>query len=784
MEKVFLIGLEIILLSFLLGGLGMIFIPKIFKTLIPTFKETYLSDFLPFNRILTDNKTIQCRDGKLCRIFKIKGIDLNLKTEEEKSFFVARKQFFFDVMAERGATFRFFTKRERFQIQDFADFENEILQEIHYKWNQQFEACYQTKNYLFVQAANEKEIEEVSKIVCDYLSFFNPQLLENSFQGKDFLESPLLSFLSGLVNFQEHKIYHTQENISEILTCSEVLFNLKKGLIELKEGERSCFYKVLGIRGWGEWAGSEILQEILSLSLEFEILHLCRGLKNLDARTTLRYRLAQENLIFKNNFKIKEFENAIEHLEAGHHALYEHQLTFFIKGTTEKQLEQNTAVLEKILLNYGIKPVHEMDAIEWLWFSKFPGYDEAARPRNLFSNNLATFLFFDESKEGLLKCDWGMGPLRYFKTSQGNAYALQLHVADQKESLAHSLTIAPSGSGKTTFFQHLIGGALRHKKLKTFIFDRFNGMRIFTQALGGDYIDLNSSQDLKLNPFQCEDSNENRFFLSQFILKLGKCHDPLFLEMAERALDILFRLPLQDRILKNVFEFSFDTGSKLKESLFLWACGQYSSFLNGDYDCLNFKSSRLISFEMTEILKNPYISSVLVDYILHRIRSQVRQEASAHLIFIDEAAPMLEDSFFSHQVQTFLREHRKLRGSINLCFQDAQTLLKLPISETILTHCPTLFLFQNVNAKIEDYAPFNLTDSEWQFIKGVSSFSKHLKRGVLLKRSQESLFMDVDIENIGKYMKIYRSGTEPINLMISLKELWGEKWIDHYLEAY
>ena len=784
MENFFLIGLEVILFSLLFGCLGMMVIPKICRVLIPIFKETYLSDFLPFSHILEDDKTILCRNTKFCRIFDIKGVDFSAKTEEEKSFFESRKQFFFDAMAERGETFRFFTKRERFQIQDPADFKNKILQEIHDKWNQQFQTCYQTKNYLFVQASTQEEMEDVSRIVFDYLSPFNPQLVENVLQEEGSLKSPLLSFLSGLVNFQGHEMYSAKADISEILTHSQVIFNLKKGSIEIKDGPQSCFYKILGIRGWGDTSGPEILREILSLPFELEVLHLCKGFKKLDARTTLRYRLSQENLIFKNTFKNQEFEKAIDHLEAGHHSLYEHQLTFFMRGETEEEVLQHIITMKRILLNYGIKPIQEMDAVEWLWFSKFPEYDTVLRPRNLFSNNLAALLSFEENKVGMLRCDWGEGPLRYFKTSQGNAYAFQLHVGEQKESLAHSLTIAPSGSGKTTLFQHLIGGSLRHQKLRAFIFDRYNGARIFTQALGGAYIDLHATEKLKMNPFHCEDTPENRLFLTQFLLKLGRCDDTSSLEMVTRGLDILFKIPLKHRTLREIYGCAFDTGSKLKESLFPWAQGHYSFLLNGDCDGLDFNAARLMSFEMTEILKDNRVASVLVDYILHRIRSQVREEASPHFIFIDEAAPMLEDHLFSSQVHSLFREHRKLRGSINVCFQDAQTLLKLPISETILTHCPTLFLFQNVNAKREDYFSFNLTDSEWHFVKGVSPFSKHLKRGVLLKRFQESLILDVDLEGVGKFLNIYKSGSEPINLMIALKELWGAEWVEHYLEAF
>ena len=83
----------------------------------------------------------------------------------------------------------------------------------------------------------------------------------------------------------------------------------------------------------------------------------------------------------------------------------------------------------------------------------------------------------------------------------------------------------PSGSGKTTFFQHLIGGALRHRHLKAYIFDRLRGTKVFTESVGGKFIDLGEEEGLSLNPLQCEDNPINRAFLSRFLLQLAGAED-------------------------------------------------------------------------------------------------------------------------------------------------------------------------------------------------------------------------------------------------------------------
>ena len=81
------------------------------------------------------------------------------------------------------------------------------------------------------------------------------------------------------------------------------------------------------------------------------------------------------------------------------------------------------------------------------------------------------------------------------------------------------------------------------------------------------------------------------------------------------------------------------------------------------------------------------------------------------------------------------------------------------------------------------YAALNLTHEQWAFVKGVSNLAKHLKRGVLVKRAGESVFLDVDLSGLGPLLKVYRSGNEPVRLMRQLQQQWGmDKWISHYLE--
>jgi type IV secretion system protein VirB4 len=76
-----------------------------------------------------------------------------------------------------------------------------------------------------------------------------------------------------------------------------------------------------------------------------------------------------------------------------------------------------------------------------------------------------------------------------------------------------------------------------------------------------------------------------------------------------------------------------------------------------------------------------------------------------------------------------------------------------------------------------------LTEEQWAFIKGTSNLARHLKRGVLVKRGHEAVYLEADLSELGPLLKLYRSGTEPLRIVQELQRQWGmERWVGHYLD--
>lgn len=777
------------------GGIGLAIVPTLKNWLVPAPKASFLSDILSFDRVLEDGVTILGKDGTLTQTLLIHGVDVSIKTTAEIEGLLARRQDWLDLLSEMGAIFKIITTRTEVEIHFDGDAPHPLLGKIHEAWMSNFESTYKNQHYLVLTHYPKKEkgvlgflskrqegshLKELVSITCETLHDFDVKALNNGSGSY----SPLLSFWAGLINGEPSVTASYIDHLSERLVSNSVHFDKSRGIIEY--GTKEQYSSIISLKCWGEVSSSELLKEIQTLPCKLVILKVCQGYSKLKALTHLKYQRKQSQLLFENRETDAEFENAIDMINAKENSLYNFQLSILVFENQASALEKRVSDVKRIFRSYGCAPIVETMAAEWIWRTQFPGLDHFVRASHPLSHNLAYLMSFEKEPKGLPRCDWGDGPLRLFRTPSGGAYSLQLHVSEEPEALAHSLVVAPTGSGKTTLYQHLIGGALRHKNLRAYIFDRYNGTRIFTQSIGGTYVDLSSG--VPLNPFVCDESEANKAFLQDFLLLLAGCEDDESHERVSNAVNILFKIPKEERVLSNIFESVAGAGTAVRAGLAKWVGNKpLARWFNGmqegrAFDALDMDSDRLVSFEMTDVLGSPETSAAVTHYIMHRIRSTARHSASPHLIFIDETRPMLSDPVFAKNVETLFFEHRKLRGSINVCFQDAQSIVSTGIGSIILQQCPTRFLFQNFAAEKKDYEMFNLTDFEWEYIKGTSRISRALKRSVLVKKLNESVILDIDLSSMGTLLQLYRSGSEPVRLVKELQQQWGmEHWTEKYL---
>ena len=60
---------------------------------LPHPNESRVSDFMPFEKLLSDGMTIRCYNGSLARVFRVTGADLSFVTEEKMASITITRRF-------------------------------------------------------------------------------------------------------------------------------------------------------------------------------------------------------------------------------------------------------------------------------------------------------------------------------------------------------------------------------------------------------------------------------------------------------------------------------------------------------------------------------------------------------------------------------------------------------------------------------------------------------------------------------------------------------------------
>lgn len=762
--------------------------------------DTRLVDYLPFEKLLEDKKTILCSNGSLVRIFKIDGASVAFAHHKKLQSLLEERKKWLDSLSEISIESRIFTIREKINSEKVINNTNKVLKEISEKWSEAQSDIFKNSHYIVLSVNNRKDavkdLDTATSNVEAILSNFGIKILTEDNEG----ESPL-SFFAHIINPisrpNPKSDNMTFDTISELMVSDEIFFS-NKGYIRFNSGTREKYMAVVGIKQQSNTVDEQMLSDILTLNYEITVLHNIFPISKSKAQMIL---INQRRMASSSTFSydvLRQFDEAlalIEQNDDDHQTLLNYAETFFVSGESIEDLNKAVFEIEKICRLYGLTPVREGWVAQASWFSQFPTYDKYPRMYKVLSRAVAASFNFERQPEGLSKCDWGNGPIAIFPTYQGTAYQFQFHVSEEPSAVAHTIAIGPTGQGKTTLYSFLAGQALRFEDLKVFFFDRYRGAEIVTHAIGGSYINFEGDTKDKevqkggktahLNPFRIEDNPENRAFLRRWLKEITLVNDANSDAEIARAVTTAFDYLTPDkRTLKNLYKSCFAPAGKMRRELFRWVDdNQYGLLFNSEADNLDL-SNRFSTFDFTYIFEDETLAPAVVSYIMNRIQNITGRTGVPSLIIIDETAPMLANPIFRQNFVTGLREGRKKRQAYLAAFQQPNILDKLGIGEVIRGQCQTQIFFRNVQARVEDYENWNLTPKELSFIQG--KIFQDLKYAILFRKPSidESVILNIDLSGIGPYIQLFNSGRKSVLLVEELRKLHGDKFVEVYLDSF
>lgn len=780
----------IIVLSVLLVFIGLlIYLPVLTRKILPKFGYARYSEYLPFSTVFDDN-SILINDGSLIRVYKITGIQTSMMDENNREKLLDLRAQLFNQIQDPTVYMRFFTTRDLMDEKTNYEFHQPVLQKIYDKWNNQGLKIFNNTYYVVISVNGQDNRERLNQY-CNYiesiLSAYKPILLKTD--GSDNIATFFGRILSPVT---KPIIKNCDNNMSEIVAVDNVEFN-KNGVIKYSSGDKEYYAGILSFKTAPDYMDEEFYNAISTIQCEMICMNGFHILRPSDVDFLIR---RHKSTVTDENEdstleQISEAQSSMDENVTGTQTLVDYYPLFILFGYNIDELNQNISEFKKICASYGVAPIVENFASKVSFFAQIPGFNVFPRIFKMLSKTAATSIPLSMMPRGVENSDWGQGPLVVFPTAQGTPYQFQFHVSDKPAAVAHTLTIGPTGGGKTTLFSFLIAQSLRHQKLKAFFFDRNKGAEIFTLSVGGKYITMNGKEKdnssnaflTHLNPLKMPDTAANRAFLRRWFAMITGQSDVVSSDEIARAVSVNFDyLPEKDRLLKNLYESCFSSAGAMRGQLKKWIDPlQYGDIFNEDNDTLDLQS-RLTTFDFTDILQDETLAPAVISYILHRINNVTVSGGNPSLIMIDETAPMLENKMFRDNFIAGLQEGRKNRQAYMVAFQRANVLDKLGIGDVVRGQAQTVLFFRNPAADLSDYEKWNLNPLEMAFIQG-KAYS-NLKRAVLLLRpvSNESVILNTELGGLGNLLKLFESGRSSVLLAEELYKNYGNSFVSEYLK--
>ena len=764
----------------------LMYVPTIVKHVFPKFGYKHYAEYIPFTTVYTDN-SIELNDGCLIRVYSIAGVQTSMQTDEQREKFLDLRAQLFNQIHDPNVVLRFFTTRDAVAENTDYEFDQPVLQKIYDKWHSQGLKIFLNNYYivLSVRGAHARDkLNQYGNYIESILAPYKPQMLEN--KSRDNMAKFFGRILSPITKPAPAVC---DDKITENATVDDVEF-LSNGTVKYISGNYEYYAALLSFRAAPDYLDEDFFDSVNTIQTEMICMNGFKIMGAADVEAVMRQRRSVAN---KENDSTEEqissAESVMDENVSGNQTLVNYYPLFMIFAKSEAELKEHVDEFKKISASFGVSPIQESFATKVSWFSIIPGFDTFPRTFKMLSRAAAISIPMSSAPRGISNSDWGPGPLVIFPTAQGTPYQFQFHVSDKPAAVGHTLTIGPTGGGKTTLFSFLIAQSMRHQKLKAFFFDRNKGAEIFTLATGGRYVTMQGKEKNEtnflahLNPLKMSDTAANRGFLRRWLAMISEQSDPLSEDEIARAVSVNFDyLVDKDRMLKNLWESCFSSAGKMRTALKKWVDPlQYGDIFNEETDTLDLQS-RLTTFDFTEILQDPVLAPAVISYILHRINNTTVSGGNPSLIMIDETAPMLENKMFRDNFIAGLQEGRKNRQAYMVAFQRANVLDKLGIGDVVRGQAQTIMFFRNPAADAADYEHWNLNPLEMAFIQGKAY--PNLKRAVLLSRpvNNESVILNTELGGLGSLLKLFESGRSSVLLAEELYRQYGSAFVAEYLK--
>jgi type IV secretion system protein VirB4 len=369
-----------------------------------------------------------------------------------------------------------------------------------------------------------------------------------------------------------------------------------------------------------------------------------------------------------------------------------------------KIADEKLHAVERVINGRGFTcHAEDLNAVE-AWLGSHPGNTYANVRRPLLSSlNLSHVMPASAVWAGPDRDDHLNAPaLLQAETTGHTPFRLVLHQGD----VGHTLIIGPTGSGKTTLLGFMAMQFLRYPGAQVYLFDKRQGLRTATAAVGGQWYDVGGDQArLAFQPLGAIDCAPELAWASAWVGELmAQQNVELSPEQRSeiwRSLNGLAATPVGQRTLTGLKNMVQDATLRaaLEPSTLLGPHGQLLDAAEdhlqvGDWQC----------FEMEALFANmPRAVPPVLTYLFHRLEQ--RFTGAPTLLVLDEAWVYLDHPIFLDKIRDWLKTLRKANVSVIFTSQSLVDVSESPIAAVINESCLSRIFLPNARAMEAQSAP-------------------------------------------------------------------------------
>ncbi|EJB93613.1 VirB4 family type IV secretion/conjugal transfer ATPase [Helicobacter pylori] len=752
---------------------------------------------------LYDEHFLLTKNENLVGILRLEGVSYtHLSTEQLQDLFTER-QMALDSLEKVVA--RLVVKRRKIDYQQNIQSDSQYLQAILNQFenkevyeNQYFLVLESTHSLQGVLEHKKKSFMHANRENFKDILSYKAHFLQETFKS---LEIQLKNYAPKLLNSKEVLNFYAEYingfelplkplvggYLSDSYIASSITF--EKDYFIQESFNQKTYNRLIGIKAYeSERITSIAVGALLYQETPLDIIF---SIEPMSAHKTLSF--LKERAKFSMSSLVKnELLEYQELVKTKRLSMQKFALNVLIKAPSLEDLDAQTSLILGLLFKENLVGVIETFGLKGGYFSFFPERIYLNhRLRFLTSKALACLMVFERQNLGFKANSWGNSPLSVFKNLDYSPFLFNFHNQEVSHNNAkeiarvngHTLVIGATGSGKSTLISYLMMSALKYQNMRLLAFDRMQGLYSFTEFFKGHYHD---GQSFSINPFCLEPNLQNLEFLQSFFLSM-------FDLAPSRDKEALEDMNAISGAIKSLYETLYPKDFSLldfKETLKRTSSNQLGlslePYLNNPlFNALNdaFNSSAFLNvINLDAITQNPKDLGLLAYYLFYKILEESRKNDSGFLVFLDEFKSYVENDLLNTKINALITQARKANGVVVLALQDIYQLSGVKNAHSFLSNMGTLILYPQKNAR-ELKHNFNvpLSETEISFLENTPLYA----RQVLVKNlgNGSSNMIDVSLEGLGRYLKIFNSDSSHVNKVKALQKDYPTEWREKLLKS-